>query len=156
MNKRECLKIALDIFINTYDPLSNYCDGYIYVRIKKGMYGLVQSGISTHYAIKEHLNPYGYATENIIQYLWTHTAKDINFTLLVDDFGIEYTHKKDADHLILSLQAKYEVTQDCTGGLYCGIKLKGDYKKRQLDIANPGYVKYALNKFQDPTPTRPH
>ena len=63
--------------------------------------------------------------------------------------------KKYADHLISALQAKYEVTQDCTGGLYCGIKLKGDYKKRQLDIENPGYAKYTLHKFQDPTPTRP-
>ena len=90
------------------------------------MYGLVQSGIIAHIALKYHLKPYGYVPENITQVLWTHTYRDINFTLTVDNFGIKYTHKKDVDHLISSLQAKYEVTQDWTGVLYCGIKLKGD------------------------------
>ena len=82
------------------------------------MYGLVQAGIIAHDALKEHLKPYGYAPENITQGIWTHKDRDINFTLVVDYFGIKYTNKKDADHLISSLQGKYEVTQDCTGGLY--------------------------------------
>ena len=73
----------------------------------------------------------------------------------MDDFGIKYTNKKDADHLISALQEKYEVTQDWTGGLYCGITLKWDYKKIQLEISMPGYVKDALQKFQHHTPTRP-
>ena len=67
MNKAEYLKIALKILpqeiINTYEPLSKKYDGYIYVRIKKGMYGLVQAGIITHDPLKEHLRPYCYAPE---------------------------------------------------------------------------------------------
>ena len=120
------------------------------------MYGLVQAGIISHDALKEHLNPYGYAPANVTQGLWTHTNRDINFILVVDKFVIKYTHKKYSDHLISSLQAKYEVTQDWTGGIYCGIKLKWDYKKRQLDISMSGYVKDALHKFHHPTPTIPH
>ena len=54
----------------------------------------------------------------------------MNFTLVVDNFGIKYRDKKDADNLISALQSKYEVTQDWTGGLYCGIKLNWDYKTR--------------------------
>ena len=54
-----------------------------------------------------------------------------------------------------AVQAKYEVTQDWTGGLYCGIKLKWDYKTQQLDISMPGYVKDTLHKLQHPTPTIP-
>ena len=84
----------------------------------------------------------------------THRQKN-NFTLMVDDFGIKYRHKKDADHLISKLQAKYEATQDWTGGLYCEIKLKWNYKTRQLDISMLGYMKCALHKFQNPTPTIP-
>ena len=60
------------------------------------------------------------------------------------------------DHLISALQAKYDVTQDWAEGLYCKITLKLDYKARQLDITMPSYVKYALHKFQHPSPTRPH
>ena len=51
---------------------------------------------------------------------------DINFMLVVDDFRIIYIKKKDTDHLISSIQEKYEVTQDWTGGIYCGIKLRWD------------------------------
>ena len=52
----------------------------------------MQAGIITHEALREHLKPYGYAPENITQGLWTHTDRDINFTLVVDDFGIKYRH----------------------------------------------------------------
>ena len=119
------------------------------------MYGLVQAGIIAHEAPKDHLQPYGYATVKTTQGIWTHTDRDINFTLVVDDFGIKCIHKKDADHLISAFQSKYEVAQDWTGGLYCGIKLKWDYKTRKMDISIPGYVKEAIHKFQQPTPTRP-
>ena len=133
MNKEEYLKIAIKILpqeiIDTYDLLSKKCDGYIYVIIKKGIYGMVQAGIISHDALKEHLKPYGNAPAKNAQGLWTQTYRDINFTLVVDNFVIKYTHKKDADHLISALQAKYDVTQDWIGGLYCGIKLKWYYKK---------------------------
>ena len=96
MNKAEYLKIALKILpqeiIDTYDLLSKQYDRYIYVRIEKGMYGLVQAVIIANDALKGHLNPYGYTPANITQGLWTHTDRDINFTLVVDDFGIKYRH----------------------------------------------------------------
>ena len=63
--------------------------------------------------------------------------------------------KKDTDHLISELKAKYEVTQDCTGVIYWRIILKWDYKSIQLEISIPDYVKVALHKFQCSTPTRP-
>ena len=53
------------------------------------MYDLVQAGIIAHESLKENLQPYGYAPEKITQGLWTHTDRDINFTLVVDDFGIK-------------------------------------------------------------------
>ena len=115
---------------------------------------MVQAGIIAHGALKKHLKTYGYTLEKIIQELCTHTDRDINFTLVVENFGIRYRHKKDADQLISALQEKYEVTQDWTGGRYCGIKLKWDYKTRQLDISMPGYVKATLHKFQHPTPQK--
>ena len=68
------------------------------------------------------------------QGLWTHTDRDIKFTLVVDNFGINNTRKKEAEQLISALQAKYEVTQEWTGVIYCRIKLKLDYKKRKLEI----------------------
>ena len=71
------------------------------------MYDLVQSGIIANESLKEHLKPYGYAPARITQGLWSHQDRDINFTLVVDNFGIRYINKKDADHLISEPQAKY-------------------------------------------------
>ena len=53
------------------------------------MYGLVQAGIIVHDELEEHLKPYGYAPTNITQGLWTHADKNINCTLVVDNFGIK-------------------------------------------------------------------
>ena len=61
MKKLEYLNIVLKIIpqeiIDKYDLLNNQCYGYIYVRIEKVMYGLVQSGIISHDSLKEHLKP---------------------------------------------------------------------------------------------------
>ena len=119
------------------------------------MHGLVQAGIIAYEALKDHLEPYGCAPAKITQGLWTHKDRDINFTLVLDDFGIRYRNKKDADHLISALQGNYEVTQDWTRGLYCGIFLKWYYKAQQLDISMQGYTKDAIQKLQHPTSTRP-
>ena len=88
------------------------------------MYGLVQAGIISHKALKEHLKPYGYAPARITQGLWIHQERVIYFTLVVDNFCIRYINKKYADYLISALQSIYEVTQGCTGVIYCGITLK--------------------------------
>ena len=69
--------------------------------------------------------------------------------------GIRYRNKKNADHLISALQAKYEATQYWRGGLYYRVTLKQEHKARKLKISIIGQVKDALHKFQHPTPTRP-
>ena len=65
MEKEEYIKIALKIppqeIIDTYDLFSKQCARYIYVRIYKGMYGMVQAGIIANDTLNKHLKPYGYA-----------------------------------------------------------------------------------------------
>ena len=79
-----------------------------------GICGLVQAGIIAHEVLKEHIKTYGYAPARITRGLWNHQERNINFTLVVDNFGIRYINKKDIDqliselhHLISSLQEKY-------------------------------------------------
>ena len=43
---------------------------------------------------------------------------------MVDDFGIKYVGKQHAQHLSTSLRENYKITEDWTGELYLGIKLK--------------------------------
>ena len=63
--------------------------------------------------------------------------------------------KQGADHLIMALKSKHEVTQYWSGSLYCDITLKCNYKSRLLNISMPSYATNLIHKFQHPTPTRP-
>ena len=77
------------------------------------------------------------------------------FPLVVNDFGIKYTRKADADHLLKSLREYYKITEDWTGEKYLGLTLKWNYVNRNVSASMPGYVKAALLKFQYDATTKP-
>jgi hypothetical protein len=73
---------------------------------------------------------------------------------VVDYFGIKYSGKENADHLLNALKENYEVTEDWAGKLYCGISLDWEYKNKTVDLSMPGYISNALHKFQHKQPER--
>ena len=73
--------------------------------------------------------------------LWKHISRPIQLTLVVDDFGVKYTRRKDAEHLLGVLEKEFTaVSIDWDGALYCGIKLDWNYEGKWLDISIPGYM----------------
>ena len=64
--------------------------------------------------------------------LFTHVLRDILFTLVVDDFGIQYTNKQDCDYLIRIMTEKYKFQVDYDAKQYIGIHLQWDYYKREV------------------------
>ena len=72
--------------------------------------------------------------------LWRHITRPIALSLVVDDFGVKYFHKDDANHLANSLKNACKLDEDWTGGLYCGITLKWNHniRDRWLEILMPG------------------
>ena len=88
--------------------------------------------------------------------LFKHESRPINFSLVVDDFGVLYSSKADAKHLEAALIAHYPITTNWTGDKYIGIDLKRNYEKRKLITSMKGYVKRALQEFKHPTPTKTH
>ena len=137
---------------NLHDKVLN---GKVLVKINKGMYGLPQAGRLAQEQLIEHLKPFGYAPCKRTPGLWTHEWRPITFSLTVDDFGVKYVGKEHAQHLIESLEAKYAVTKDWDGKLYCGIQLDWNYNKRWVDLSMPRYVREMLHRFQHATPSRP-
>ena len=87
-------------------------DGWVYIEICRGMYGLPQSGILAQEQLEKRLNKHGYKQSTIIPGYWNHAWRPISFTLVVDDFGVKYVRKKDAEHLLGILQRDYGVTPD--------------------------------------------
>ena len=78
-------------------------DGWIYIKVIRGMYGLPQAGSLGHDLLETRLNKEGYFQSQIVPGFWKHKTKPIQFVLVVDDFGIKWIQEKDLDHLIKSL-----------------------------------------------------
>ena len=123
-------------------------DGSIYIEANKGMYGLPQSGLLANELLEKRLNKHGYRQSKLVPGLWKHDTRPIQFTLVVDDFGVKYVGEEHALHLKKALEGDYKVTTDWTGARYIGITLDWDYKKRQVHLSMPNYVRKALKQFQ--------
>jgi hypothetical protein len=80
-------------------------------------------GILANKFLRKQLAPHGYCECVNTPRHWKHTTRPINFSLIVDDFGIKYVGKEHAEHLIKSLKEKYKLTEDLAGDSYCCITL---------------------------------
>ena len=92
------------------------------------MYGLPQAGLLASELLEERLNKHGYRQSKLVPGLWKHDTRPIQFTLVVDDFGVKYTQLEDVNHLQTAIEQDYTVTVDWTGKRYIGITLDWDYK----------------------------
>jgi hypothetical protein len=129
-------------------------DGYVYIKIKKGMYGLKQAALLAFDYLVKCLEPHGYVPCAHSVGLWKHKTRRTRFCLCVDDFGVKYFSKDDADHLITTLRKYFKVSVDWDGRNYCGLTIDWNYNSGHVDISMPGYISKALLKFQHPTPVR--
>eukprot|EP00804_Cyclotella_cryptica_P029516 CCRYP_011300-RG/>CCRYP_011300-RG protein AED:0.04 eAED:0.04 QI:0/-1/0/1/-1/1/1/0/346 len=77
------------------------------------------------------------------------------FVLIVDDFGIQYSDRRHAEHLLQALQQHYTVTTDWTGTKFAGIDIKWDYNKRTCRLTMDTYISALLLKYDHPRPRKP-
>ena len=68
-------------------------NGYIYIHIKKGIYGLNQAVILAYRNLQQNLKHFGYAPVIGTVGIWQHEIRLTTFCLCVDDFGIKYNTK---------------------------------------------------------------
>ena len=135
--------------VEQYDLHSIAKDGKVYTVINKGMYGLPQAGILANHKLKRDLRPFGYIPCRHTPGLWRHIWRPITFTLVVDDFGVKYVGRQQAEHLMTTLKSLYpKVTEDWTGTLYCGIDLKWNHDFTRVELSMPGYIDNLLHKYQ--------
>ena len=139
-------------FYNLKSKATN--DGYIYVCIKLGMYGLPHAGIMAQKLLEERLNEKGYFQSKICPGFWKHESLPISFTLCVDDFCVKYVGKEHAQHLLAALEEHYTISEDWTGNRYLGLTLDWDYENKEVHVSMPDYVPDALARFKVKTPKR--
>ena len=92
--------------------------GWVYVEIRMGMYGLPQAGILANKLLEKHLSTKGYYQCQHTPGLWRHVWRDIMFCLVIDDFGIKTTSINHITQLKQALKEHYSVTMDWNGLLF--------------------------------------
>jgi hypothetical protein len=65
-------------------------NGYLYVEVRRGIYGLSQAGLLDSILLSKLLAKHGYSPVPHTHGLWTHKWRPIKFSLVVDDFGVMY------------------------------------------------------------------
>ena len=151
MKKPEYMKVHIKYFpadiIQQY-ALNNLAhNGYIYIKIKKGMYGLKQASVLAYQNLTKLLTDGGY--QHIVGSLgmWKHKTRKTLFCLCVDDFGVKYYSKEDVQHLHDTIAKEYTCKIDWTGKNFLGYTLNWNYDKGYVDISIPDYIRNALKRL---------
>ena len=117
------LKYFTQEICNEYNILDIVNNDYVYIEIRKGMYGLKEAGILAFNYVVENLKPYGYHSIEFTTSLWKHKTRKVTFILYVDDFSIKYHNQHDLKHLLNALKKKDEISTDRTGRNYIGLTI---------------------------------
>jgi hypothetical protein len=74
-------------------------NGWVYLEVRKGMYGLKQAGLLANQLLQKRLKYFVYYPARHTPGLWLHNKKPTAFSLVVDDFAVKYITKSDVNHL---------------------------------------------------------
>ena len=94
-------KIVPQEVIDEYDIIFDDRD-FAYVEIRRDVYVLKEAGVIAFDQLVQKLKRFGYEPMPQTPGLWRHTSCKTTFTLCVDNFGIQYFSKADADHLTVA------------------------------------------------------
>ena len=159
LDRFEYMKMPINLIpdevIQFYNLQSKVKNGFVYMEIRKGMYGLPQAGILANKLLKARLAPHGYFEQPHTPGLFRHITRPVWFNLTVDDFGIKYVGEEHLQHLFNTLKQHYEIVEDLSGSLYCGITLEWDYVNRHVDLSMPAYVQKQLTRYEHKQPSKP-
>jgi hypothetical protein len=61
--------------VNKYNLTALAVDGWVYIEIRKGMYGLKQAGLLANQLLHKRLSPFGYYPAHHTLGLWLHKTR---------------------------------------------------------------------------------
>ena len=114
--------------------------------VNQGMYGLPQAGYLAQRRLIAHLAENDYH-ETPTPCLFRHSSNGTTFALVVDDFGVKYTTKAAADHLISVLRQLYEIKIDWTGTTYIGFTINFNRQQKTVTLSMLTYIAKVLERF---------
>ena len=129
-------------------------DSYVYVKIKQGMYGLPQEGLTIQQLLEKRLNKKGYKQSEITKGFWTHNWHPICFLLCVDDFGVKYVGKQHADHQMTVLGEHKNYLPQSEGKMVLGAESQLGLQKKQSSPFDVGVCNRSTHQIHTQPP--PH
>ena len=84
--------------------------GAVYIVANRGMCGLPQSGLLANKLLEKRLSKRGYQQSKLVPGIWKQGWRPIQFTLVLDNFGVKYVGKEHSFHLKKTLEENYKVT----------------------------------------------
>ena len=159
MERSEYMRLKIadmpDNIIEMHDLRSKAtADGYVYVQINKGMYGLPNAGLIAHELLTKRLHAAGYFQSKLTPGFWKHAWRPIAFSLVVDDFGVKYVGQEHAQHLLQTINNNSETSHEWEGKRYIGLTIDWDYIKRLCHISMPRYCENARQRFKHDIPKK--
>jgi hypothetical protein len=145
----------LDKFILEYNLLGRNRNGWVYFEICQGCYGLSQSGILANSLFHSQLVTEGFYESISTPGFWHYKWRPIQFSLIVNDFGVEYVGIEHFNCLLNILKKYHGVQFNMAGNKLAGIAIKWDYPGKCCQISMPGYIDNLLIKFKHPRPSKP-
>ena len=103
------LKIIPQEIIDQYHLQDLEKDGWVYMKIVKGMPGLKQASRLENERFVHHFALYGHALVHHTPSLWKHESNGILFALVVDDFGIKSTSESKSLSRVGSVASKCRI-----------------------------------------------
>jgi hypothetical protein len=160
MSRYKFFRLKFELFpqdvINEYSLQNKVdADGNVFCEVKRGMYGLPQARIIAQELLTKQLLKAGYTQSAVTPGFWRHKWQPISFTLVVDNFGIKYINKADAEHLLAVLEQDYKCDKDWEGTCYLGITIDWDYKSHKVHLSMPSYIGKSLVRFNHIPPDKP-
>ena len=137
-------------FFNLDQYLIHPSDTKVYVCVTSGVPGMIQAGYLAQQKLIPILAKAGFKQCPNTKCLFRHTTRDIDFSLIVDDFGIRYSKESDVMDLLAALEVHYPMKVDWSGKKYVGFDLNWHYDMtdRYVDVSMRGYIDAACSRFQ--------
>jgi hypothetical protein len=142
-------------FIDECNLIGRDRDGWVYFEIRLGCYGLPQLGILANNLLRSRLVAEGFYESFSTPGLWRHKWRPLQFSLIVNDFGVEYVGIEHFNFLLDIIKKYHGVQFNMAGDKLAGIAIKWDYPNRRCRINMPGYIDNMLIKFKHPWPSKP-
>ena len=112
--KTQCSKIPQE-FGDEYKLQKYAHNSWVYFECVRGAYGLSQSSILANNFLRSRLKKEVYYETETTPGLWRHKWCPIMLYLIVDDFGVEYVGKQNANHLDMVIKKYHNITEYWTG-----------------------------------------